>query len=648
MNALDLQEAATATDPVDLRHHLDAAKAAADADDWDAVRDHCERGLESDPEDIETLFLAGVAAFHQGDLAGAASMTLNALQQDTDVQEFARALSVYYALAGEISSSLYYGKLSSALVPQDRFASLMPESFPRFETVFKNISDNPLLERARQAVSSQAWDHAETWYRQHLTFRPDDVEAHLGLATTLQMAGQLRSALEGLRGARHVAPDDPRLAGMLGNVLARLGAFDESRACHDWACRGAPESVALHAAALQDGWLDPELSTDEQVARIRSWGERFGVSSDEAPWFPTPAPKDRLTIGYVVGGLGSTMTGVNLSAILAKHDPTRFQTVGFGLGTLSDNANLTFQKCMDRWHDVNGIDPITFGAMVAAEEIDILVDASGFGTPVHLSAFGARMAPCQVSWLGAPVGTGLAAMDYVLTDSVIEGDGSDGLRESPALLSLGATVAVPLGQEQGPVPAREGNGIVFAADATMSELNPRTIALWSRALHAVPDSSLVLRDHVYQGGESLDRLIALFGDFGLAHRVDIIASSLPGEFYAQADVALMPVPYPRAQAVTDALWSGVPVICLGGNGRLSRQAASALHHLGHGEDMVAADADAFVARAVDWGSDADRRNALRATVRDRMGESPSLDTAQRVRDLESALTTLWQRTCDAA
>src|SRR5688572_199590 len=83
--------------------------AALGNEDWDRTRQEAEAVLDGNPQDVRALFVLGLAAFHQGDLALAATVTHRAMDADGDVQELARVLSVYYALAGDVNNSLYYG-----------------------------------------------------------------------------------------------------------------------------------------------------------------------------------------------------------------------------------------------------------------------------------------------------------------------------------------------------------------------------------------------------------------------------------------------------------------------------------------------------------------------------------------------------------
>ena len=621
----------------------DEVRNAIADENWARVHGLASAGLETDSEDARSWFLVGLAAFHEGNLSVAVNAALEALEGLPNASECARFLAVCHALAGDITNSLYYGKLMLALSSDPGMATWLPESFPRFETVFQNISEAPLLMRAREALAEGSWADAESWFHQHLAFHTTDREAHLGLATASTNAGEHRSAIEGLRVARHVLPEDAEIASRLGGALTTVGDYAAARACHRWACRSAPEDPSVFAMALMDSLYNPDRDPADVAANFRAWGERFGEPDDDMGPHATAQPKDRLTLGYMVGGQGTTPDGVNLSQILTMHDVSRFQTVGFGFGALSDDSNLIFQKCMDQWQDIVDIDPITLRAMVAEEHVDILIDACGFSSPRHLVAFGARMAPCQVAWLGTPLGTGLAAMDHMLSDETMEADGSIPLREATALLALGASVARPMMRDSTPLADRPEGPITFAADVALAELNPRTVEAWARILHRVPGSTLIVRDQGYQSGENLNRLTSLFGDFGLAHRVDVIDEDVPSQFFAQADIALMPVTFPRPHVAAEALWGGVPVACMAGRGRHARQAASFLEHLKLDMSLLAEDEDALVDLAVNGANDANGRADFRASIRDRLKVAESLDPGRRIDDLETVLTDLWRR-----
>lgn len=625
------------------------AQKSIDDKDWEKVEEACEAVLDKNPEVPEALFVLSLVAFHLDDLALAATHASRAFDLQTNVREHARLLSVYYALAGDVNNSAYYAKLVYALPENEALANLVPADFPEFSRVFQDIVETPLLRRASEALGRQAWGEAEHWFNQHLTFAPDSREAHTGLGLCLLAQGMPRPAVDALRAARHMHPHDPQIASQLGSALSSIGAFAESQACHAWAQALAADEPGIHAMAILDRLHDPNARTDDTAAAFREWGKTFAITDDEAPQYAPPGEKGTLTIGYLLGNQGGTASGFALSSILAEHDSSRFQTVGFGFGALSAVSNIVFQKCINRWHDVSNIDPLTLRAIVNAEEVDILVDVAGFSTPKLLSALGLRTAPVQVTWIESPLGTGIGNIDYLLTDNILDPDESGDGRyvEKLAYLDHGSVVAEPLLHEEAVEPRADDAELTLAADANLMEVNPRTVGIWAGIMHKVPNAKLILRDRGFKAPENAAQLISLFGDFGISHRVDVIDEPLPSRFFTMADIGLTAMPFPSAQGALEALWGGVPIITATGDGRHTRHVASLLHHLGmDGDGMIATTDAEYVDLAVAWATDPGRRKSFRDGVRDRILTAECLASAVRIKDLENLYESFWKQACE--
>lgn len=610
---------------------------------WDEVRDACEAAIVETGEAAEVLYVRALAAFVQDDVSGALRFAERAFEADHDILETADLLSVLYALVGDIHSSSYYGKMVTALESHDGLAALKrPAALPDFGHAFLNIAERPLLRRALSALELGLWSEAEHWFGQHAQIEPDCREAHLGLGHCLLVQGLDFAAVQALRAALHALPGDAALLRQLGMALTAVGAFAEARAVHR-AAAAASDDPAVHAQAALDRIPDPEQEPAAIVGAFADWGRRFGVAGVSPP--PAAGGGGRLTVGYLIAGVNRRQVAPALARILAQHDRGRFRVVGLGFGSLGAPDNAMWQKAVEGWTDVRDFDPLTLASVVGAEGVDVLVDVGGFAMPKLLAGFGARMAPLQVSWLGAPAGTGLAAMDALFLDGVMapEGDGAaDGFREEIVRLEHGCPVIeAPVAP---PVPAPEADRpLTLAADATLGELNPTTVAAWAGVLHDAPEATLVLVDHDFHSADNAAQLISLFGDHGVSHRIDIVSRSSADALFAGADLVLLPFPALRLGVVTAALGAGVPMVASAGHGAHHRAAASVLHHLGLGDDMVAADADGFRSLARRWIDDADGRRSLASTLASRLEESPFLDPRARAGDLEARYEALWPR-----
>jgi len=177
-------------------------------------------------------------------------------------------------------------------------------------------------------------------------------------------------------------------------------------------------------------------------------------------------------------------------------------------------------------------------------------------------------------------------------------------------------------------------------------LNDGVIATWSRILHAVPGSRLVLNSAPFGEAAGREMFAARFAAQGVDRaRLDLIFST-PQErawaAYGMIDIALDPFPHNAGTTTIEALWQGVPVVTLAGRPSVGRFGASILHAVGM-DDWVTEDEAAYVARAVAAASDLAALAVTRAGLRGRVAASPLCDAAGLARDVEAAYAMLWEQ-----
>ena len=111
--------------------------------------------------------------------------------------------------------------------------------------------------------------------------------------------------------------------------------------------------------------------------------------------------------------------------------------------------------------------------------------------------------------------------------------------------------------------------------------------------------------------------------------------------YSLVDVALDTLPYSGGTTTCDGFWMGVPVVTLPGATSASRSSASLLTNVGLGQ-FVAADADDYIAIAVEAGRNLQELALLRQHLRDQMAASPLMDGKRMAHDLEAGFRTMWR------
>jgi len=620
------------------------------AGDWPTVKSECISRLEEGEVTAAHHFLLALSYFAEDDYANASIYGSEALRMEDTVSEYADFLAIIYSLVGDIHKSLYFAKTASTGYSSPKAQEWMSGAVPTLAATFSQIEEHPLLHHAILALEQSAWASAEYWFSQHMHFYPDSPEGYLGLANCLSVQGQFRSAVEILRGGRLLLPDNARIMGLLGTSLIASGQYAEGAMCHRIAREMAPDIPDIASSAIIDSQFDPGLGAADMIRMHAEWGRSFGVEPVPGMGGREAREKETLTVGYVVGAVEREHVAPALAEIIAATDQKVFNSVGFGVGQLSDTANVVFQKCFPTWRDIVGVDPYTLSSMVAAEGVDILIDLNGFVLPTTATAFGQRMAPVQISWTIAPCGTGLKEMDVQFTDAFIRGDGQGEENFTEKLVNLengSMLLRLPEGEPVRKELKPEERPLTFAADTSLAELNLQTVELWSRILHACPGSILILKDHDFRNESNTASLIGLFGNMGVAHRVDVLFDADDKEFYEAADICLVPTTSRRLNVGLEALWHGLPTIVLAGDGPHLRGMASALNSMGLSDDCVAQSLEAYVDLTVGWAGNDERRKEFGDNVAQRMKESAFFDYATRAKTLEDVLKSLWQEACGA-
>ena len=111
-----------------------------------------------------------------------------------------------------------------------------------------------------------------------------------------------------------------------------------------------------------------------------------------------------------------------------------------------------------------------------------------------------------------------------------------------------------------------------------------------------------------------------------------------------ADLFLDTLPYNAHTTASDALWAGVPLIALAGETFASRVSASILTAAGLTELITSSLAD-YYALALRLAGEHDELKQLKARVQALRTSGPLFDTGLFTRDLERALTAIWERHC---
>jgi protein O-GlcNAc transferase len=425
-----------------------------------------------------------------------------------------------------------------------------------------------------------------------------------------------------------------------GNVEEALDRFqdliEEGPTVHEY----SGFLIALHYPA----GIHPEAIRDEHL-RFGEWLEA-PIRSRRSAHANDRDPQRRLRVGYVSPDFARHPRTVFFRALAREHDSREVEQFYYSTTQREDRVTAEFRAIAgEGWRDIRNLSDEQAANLIREDRIDILVDLAGHCGAHRLAVFAHKPAPIQFTWLGWPDTTGLAAIDYRITDALADPPGWTEHLHSEELVRLpGCFLCYAPPEdlpEPGPLPARANGYVTFGSFHNFLKISRNTAWTWARILQAVPDSRLVLK---HAGGDSgaLARLHAVFEHHGIArHRIEIQPHKAD---YQGIDIGLDPYPYNGTTSTCESLVMGVPIVTLAGRTHVSRMGASLLTQIGL-TDWIASSEDEYVAKAAAFAADLDTVSRLRGELRARVTDSPLGDAAAFARNMERAYRDAWTRWC---
>ncbi|MBL9030385.1 MAG: tetratricopeptide repeat protein [Phycisphaerae bacterium] len=582
-----------------------------------------------------------------GKAAQARATLERALQQAPASVEANALMSHALTHLGDGPRALYFARRAAELRPGD-------------ERLLNNLA-------GAQALNGD-YDGAIATYRQALVVNPSHLSAKVGLTNALNTRHQYAEAeaicREGLAGH----PGQMNLSMHLAVALLNTGRAREAvRIMRDLASR-FPDDLMLASGLPHmmnyDGSLDPREVFEAHARFGRALAARLPTSLP-----PPPKPTDpdkRLRLGIVSADLRAHAVGFFAEPIIASLDRARFEVACYSNTVGEDHVSARIRPGVSLWRNVVPLSDEALARTIRADRIDILLDLSGHTAGHRLGTFHLRPAPVQATYFGYPNTTGVPAIDYRLVDSITDPREPwyDALaterlwRLDPLFLCYkplpdAPPVAPPpsqVGAARGPgADAGASEAITFGSFNNLAKLDDAALALWAGVLRAVPGSRMLVKHHGLAQPEARALTAARLVSAGAP--ADRLVLEGPGSgakemlaAYARMDVMLDSFPYHGTTTTCEALYMGVPVVCLTGRCCAARVSTSILNAIGL-RDLAADTAERYVEIASALAQDPARLASLRASLRDRFVNSSACDAPAFARRFEAALREMWTRAC---
>jgi len=500
-----------------------------------------------------------------------------------------------------------------------------------------------LLGRLKAAVAASS---AIAALESAVAHAPGDADAWTRLAILYDLAGRHKDASQVFERVVGLVPQSPHALHNYGMSLKDRGLVEDAVAIFRRTRQLAPDNARYFSTYLSMLNYNTRLSPAEIFREHLEFDRHHGSSRFRALVRGPRPQRGKLRIGYLSPDLRGHPIHCFVEPVLAHHDRAQFEVSCYYLWNVGDQVTERLRQLSDHWIECSDWDEAKLADRIVADRIDILVDLAGHTAGNKMAALGRKPAPVIAAWLGYPNTTGLRTVDYRITDAVCDPAGAadslhaEKLERLPGAQWCFLRPAVPV--RIAPAPALRRGAVTFGSFNNEMKVTQDMLSLWADVLRRVSGSRLLLWG---VGDEHGARMLAHLQRCGIEPgRIEVRARTSFArmlDYYQRVDIALDTQPYSGVTTTFNALWMGVPVLTVAGNGLPSRSTLSILSALGL-QDWCAASAEDFVQLAARKAGDLADLGRLRATLRARLEESPLMDGRQFTAKLEDAYRRMWQ------
>ncbi|HEY4328487.1 MAG TPA: tetratricopeptide repeat protein [Phycisphaerae bacterium] len=486
-----------------------------------------------------------------------------------------------------------------------------------------------------------------------IELEPHIAEPYYNQGIALQGLSLPEDAIIAYRRAIELQPNHAQAHANLSNIYKDAGEISQAIDCLRQAVQHAPTLAAARSNLLYCLHFSPEYSSEELLAEHRHWNQAHGIPLQLIPPYLNSREADRpLRVGLVSPDFNEHPVSRFLLAFLKCYDRQNFHITCYSNNPgVPDDTGTHIMSLADHWEPISHLSDDVAEVLIRSQQIDILVDLSMHMFRNRLPLFARKPAPAQATYLAYCSTTGLAAIDYRISDPFL-----DPLPSGISHLEPYSEKTIRLAQTYwcytfppdipavNPLPALAAGHITFACLSNFCKVSDDALRTWAGILNALPSARLYL--HVLAGLE--ERVKRRLVKCGIDPSRCLFSPFLPFRDYLilheHIDIALDPFPCNGGTTSCDALSMGVPVITLGGKTAVGRGGVSVLSNLGLPE-LIAQTPEDYIRIAVALAQNLPRLQELRATLRTRMQNSPLMNAVEFSQNLQSAFRSMWREWC---
>lgn len=365
-------------------------------------------------------------------------------------------------------------------------------------------------------------------------------------------------------------------------------------------------------------------------------------------------PKQKLRVGYISPDFRNHAVAYFVAPLIKNFNREKFKVFIYSTGNIDSVTEKLYSREVV-WRDLRGQLPAVAARIIASDKIDILVDLAGHTQSSNLPIMAYKAAPVQITGIGYMSTTGLAAIDYFLSDEVClptnDTAAANAFTEKIIRLPHSHLCYAPKIVRAMPpagitAPCLKNGYVTFGSFNNFAKVTDETLLMWRAILAEVKNSRLVIKGKIASIPSGRKILRARLARLGFDQSKIELSPYSPDylEQYLAMDIALDTMPYNGGLTTCEALYMGVPVISKRGNTHGSRFGASILTNAGVSE-LLAKNNEEYIDKAVRLGKNQEMIQSYHAKLRATMERSLLMNAASYMQELETAYLASWQNFC---
>lgn len=651
--------AGATTPEVAARAHVTLAALARKRDDFTTAQEHLEAALVLDPRSLAARTNLAELHLQRGDARGALTLLDAVLVEDPDFLPAAINRLAAWVELGAYAQARDEGERLKRRHPD------APELLLNLANAYLQLAEErkavqlakgalaraPTLPEAKIFLAALLGDLVDLrgvldHLERKLALRGPSRERLALLSGAHQAAGNLTRAAALAQELLALAPEHLGARLTLAAVRSNSGHVEESDPLYAQLFAESGHLWGMGSNWCFEGNNLPTITAAALFARHTAWAKRYANGAADKAAEPNPlrplngrkgaqgrrrAPAP-LRVSFFSGDLCQHPVGALLADVVPRLQRYGIEPIAFSTTLREDDLTRILKPHFATWHEIYDLEDEALVALARQEALDVAVDLSGHTAFHRLPAFAQRMAPVQVTWLGYFHSTGVAAIDYLLTDPETSPEAlQQYFTETPIYLgeSRFAFFPPPYAPPVAAAPSAWGLPFTFGCFNRLNKMNREVVSVWAEILRQAPGTRLWLKAGALRDRGVVADVRARFAAEGVdPARLVLSPGGTHAEMlteFAMVDLALDPFPFTGGATTFEGLWMGVPCLTLPGLTMVSRQTHAMNAVLGLARDFSAFSARDYIARAVALARQPQPLWALRGELRARVGASPLCD-----------------------